>query len=68
MIKRMFDIFAVSIGIVLLSPFLLIIGLWIKFDSEGPVVFSQIRVGRYGVLFVFISLGQCGLAQRATVN
>ena len=51
MIKRMFDIFAVSIGIVLLSPFLLIIGLWIKFDSEGPVIFSQIRVGRYGVPF-----------------
>jgi lipopolysaccharide/colanic/teichoic acid biosynthesis glycosyltransferase len=36
------------LGIILLSPLLVFIGLWIKFDSKGTVFFKQKRVGQYG--------------------
>ncbi|MFL1012885.1 sugar transferase [Flavisericum labens] len=45
-IKRIFDIVFSIIGIVLLSPILLAIALFIKIDSKGPVLFAQGRVGK----------------------
>lgn len=39
------------LGLILLTPLLLLMALWIKLDSEGPVFFRQERVGRYGVVF-----------------
>lgn len=47
MLKRVFDILASGVGLLLLSPLFLFIAIWIKLDSEGPVFFRQIRVGRY---------------------
>ena len=44
--KRLFDIVASSIGLLLLSPLFLIFAIWIKLDSEGPVFYRQVRVGR----------------------
>jgi len=35
-------------GLLLLSPLLLAIALWIKLDSPGPALFRQTRVGRFG--------------------
>lgn len=49
--KRVFDFFASCIGLILLSPFFLIIGCLIKIDSSGPIFFRQSRVGQYGQLF-----------------
>ena len=49
--KRLFDIAAAGLGLLLLSPLLLAIALWIKLDSPGPVFFRQERVGRHGVPF-----------------
>jgi lipopolysaccharide/colanic/teichoic acid biosynthesis glycosyltransferase len=46
-IKRSFDLIMSFIGLVLLSPFFLIISILIKLDSKGPVLFKQVRVGRY---------------------
>ena len=51
MIKRLFDLLASSLGLLLLWPLLLLIGLWIRLDSAGPAVFRQQRVGRFGVPF-----------------
>jgi len=51
MIKRAFDLCAATLGVLLLSPLLAAIALWIRFDSPGPVLFRQARVGRHGVLF-----------------
>jgi lipopolysaccharide/colanic/teichoic acid biosynthesis glycosyltransferase len=49
--KRIFD-FAVSIiGLLVLLPFLLIVGLLIKVDSTGPVFYLQERTGRNGNSF-----------------
>jgi len=44
--KRLFDLFFALIGLLLLLPFFVIISVWIKFDSSGPVFFRQVRVGR----------------------
>jgi lipopolysaccharide/colanic/teichoic acid biosynthesis glycosyltransferase len=49
--KRLFDLFFSSIGLVFLLPIFLLISLWIKIDSPGPVFFRQVRVGRYGKTF-----------------
>jgi lipopolysaccharide/colanic/teichoic acid biosynthesis glycosyltransferase len=46
MIKRAFDIGAASLGLVVLSPLLLLVALLIKLDSAGPVFFRQERIGR----------------------
>jgi lipopolysaccharide/colanic/teichoic acid biosynthesis glycosyltransferase len=51
MSKRLFDIVAASLGLVLLAPLFLAIAAWVRFDSPGPVFYRQQRVGRAGVLF-----------------
>jgi len=51
MIKRLLDVLAASAGLLLLAPLLVLIAVWIKLDSPGPVFFRQERVGRHGVPF-----------------
>ncbi len=51
MIKRSFDIFASLLGLTLLWLPGLLVALWIKLDSRGPVFFRQERVGRFGRTF-----------------
>lgn len=48
MSKRLFDVVASAVGLLLLSPLLLLAALWIKLDSPGPALFRQTRVGRFG--------------------
>lgn len=50
-IKRVFDFICSAILLVLLSPLLLFIFIWIRLDSEGGAVFKQTRVGLDGVPF-----------------
>jgi len=49
--KRLFDVLAAGAGLLVLAPLLLAVGLWIKLDSAGPVLFRQVRIGRHGVPF-----------------
>ncbi len=51
MLKRLFDVLVSAAGLLLLSPLLVCIALWIKLDSRGPVFFRQQRVGRFGAPF-----------------
>jgi len=44
-VKRLFDIVASGFGLVVLSPLFLVLAIWIKCDSEGPVFYRQVRVG-----------------------
>ena len=44
--KRLFDIFASGLGLLFLSPLFLVLAIWIKLDSPGPVFYRQVRVGR----------------------
>lgn len=44
--KRLFDIVCSGCGLIILSPLFLIIAIWVKLDSPGPVFYKQVRVGR----------------------
>lgn len=44
--KRLFDVLASGVGLIVLSPFFLVLAIWIKIDSKGPVFYRQIRVGK----------------------
>ena len=46
MLKRLFDIIFSFLVLIILLPFLLIIGLWIIADSKGGMLYSQKRVGK----------------------
>ena len=50
-VKRLFDLFFSLIGIILLLPIFILIAVWIKLDSQGPVFFRQQRVGQFGKTF-----------------
>ena len=51
-IKRIIDIIGAFSGIVLISPVMIIVAIWVKLDSKGPVFFAQDRVGRNGKKFI----------------
>ena len=48
MLKRIFDITLSLFGLIILLPFMLIIAIFIKFDSKGSIFFKQIRVTKGG--------------------
>ena len=49
--KRTIDIIGALIGLILHAPLLLVVAAAIKVTSPGPVIFSQMRCGRYGKPF-----------------
>ena len=51
--KRIMDIILASAALLLGFPVFLITALLVKLTSPGPIIFSQIRVGRYGRHFKF---------------
>ncbi len=50
-VKSVMDFVGASVGIVVLSPLLLLITLAVRFSSPGPVIFRQMRGGRHGEPF-----------------
>lgn len=54
--KRVFDIVASLLLLVLTFPIILLFALLVKIDSKGPAFFRQKRVGLYGVNFDLIKL------------
>ena len=50
-IKRIMDFVISLIGLIVLSPILLITAIAIKIDSKGPVLFKQERIGKEGKVF-----------------
>jgi exopolysaccharide biosynthesis polyprenyl glycosylphosphotransferase len=58
-VKRIFDVLVASILLIVFSPLLMIIAIAIKFESPGPIIFRQIRVGENGnpfTMFKFRSM------------
>lgn len=49
--KRLFDVMVSGIGLIVLSPLLLAIGLAVRLTSPGPALYKAKRVGRDGELF-----------------
>lgn len=50
-LKRVFDMIMSFILLVILSPIFLILAIWIKIDSRGPVFYRQERITTYGKKF-----------------
>lgn len=50
-IKQLLDIVLSSIGILLLSPLFILLAIWVKIDSSGPVIYSGKRLGLNGDSF-----------------
>lgn len=49
--KRVFDVIASLLGLVILSPVFLVLAICIKLDDGGPVFYSQERIGKNGKPF-----------------
>ena len=49
--KRLFDILLSLLGIIIVSPIMLIIAILVKVDSKGPIIFKQQRIGKKGKVF-----------------
>lgn len=59
-IKRFFDIILSFLGIIVLSPLMLITAVAVKLDSKGPVIFKQERLGLHGnVFFIYKFRSMC---------
>jgi lipopolysaccharide/colanic/teichoic acid biosynthesis glycosyltransferase len=50
-VKRAFDVVLAGGVLILMSPLLAMIALIIKLDSRGPVLFTQVRIGRANQMF-----------------
>jgi lipopolysaccharide/colanic/teichoic acid biosynthesis glycosyltransferase len=48
MLKRLFDVLSSLFGILLLTPLFIVVAIWIKLDSPGPILFKQTRIGQLG--------------------
>jgi exopolysaccharide biosynthesis polyprenyl glycosylphosphotransferase len=49
--KRAFDVLAVSLGLLIISPVMFAVAVLIKLESPGPILYRQLRVGENGRLF-----------------
>lgn len=54
--KRAFDVTGALVGLLAISPFLLVVAFLIKLEDRGPVFFRQVRVGRSGTPFRMLKL------------
>jgi len=54
LVKRLFDVLASGLGLIILSPCLLLVAMLIKLDSPGPVFYRGVRIGRSGKPFKII--------------
>jgi exopolysaccharide biosynthesis polyprenyl glycosylphosphotransferase len=53
-VKRVIDMVGSAIGLVLLSPIMMLLSILIKLDSAGPVFFTQERMGLDGKRFMML--------------
>lgn len=51
---RILDLLFSTLGLILLVPIFLVIAIWIKLDSHGPIFYIQGRVGKNGVDFKLV--------------
>src|SRR5512139_562758 len=52
MLKRAFDIVSALLGLIVLSPYFLVVSILVKLDSKGPVFYGGRRVGKDGKVFL----------------
>jgi exopolysaccharide biosynthesis polyprenyl glycosylphosphotransferase len=54
--KRLIDVVFSLLALIVLSPVTLVLAIWIKIESKGPVIYSQERIGRFGKPFTIYKL------------
>jgi lipopolysaccharide/colanic/teichoic acid biosynthesis glycosyltransferase len=62
--KRYFDIAVVLVGLPLVAPVCLLIGIAIRLNSRGPILFRQIRIGMEGRPFLIVKFRTMHHSQR----
>jgi lipopolysaccharide/colanic/teichoic acid biosynthesis glycosyltransferase len=56
MAKRATDLVLAAAGLLLFSPVLFVLGMWVRLDSKGPVFYRGLRAGRDGKPFYVLKL------------
>ena len=59
--KRVFDILCSLAALILLSPIMLFIAVWVRLDSRGPALFQQVRVGKGECRFMLLKFRSMGV-------
>jgi lipopolysaccharide/colanic/teichoic acid biosynthesis glycosyltransferase len=70
-VKRLFDFVLALLGLLLLSPLFLLVAVLIKYDSHGPVLFRQERIGKGGRpfrMYKFRSMVQDALSKGGAIT
>ena len=67
-IKRLIDFFGSGIGLILISPLLLISSILIKMTMPGPLFFKQERVGKNGIKFNILKFRTMKVDKEAEQN
>jgi len=49
--KRLYDVFFATLGLIVLSPVLLLLALILKLSDRGPIFYRQRRIGQFGIPF-----------------
>ena len=68
MLKRAFDILLALCGLIITLPLLIIISLAIKTEDGGPVLFRQVRIGRYGKPFTIWKFRSMSITKPVPIN
>ncbi|MXI72612.1 hypothetical protein GR255_27240, partial [Mycobacterium tuberculosis] len=66
MLKRLIDVTASAIVLLVTLPFLVAAALAVRFSSPGPILFRQPRVGRNGRVFEILKFRTMRVAQDTT--
>lgn len=61
--KRLFDLLAATVGLLVLGPLMLLLALAVRLDSPGPALFRQQRVGRGGRPFTMLKFRTMRVAE-----
>lgn len=56
LIKRLIDIFGAIVGLLISIPLIAVFGAFVYFESPGPILYRQQRLGRYGKTFNMLKL------------
>ena len=64
-IKRAFDVVCSLLGLILLSPLFALLSLLVRHSSPGPIIYSQERIGQYGIPFTIYKFRTMGTQAEA---
>ena len=51
LVKRPIDVFLAAVGLLLRPPLMLVCAMLVRLSGPGPIIYRQVRVGRYGKTF-----------------